>query len=136
MSILTIKSLEIFENNSADKVWCKKDRGIKVSPLPCQIGLRNTTRFENIFHVYLMRQLQKYAIMRERFKKSQKTGDVIYGCPLWSRNLRTTCHFAKGPQQIHYAKINFDFEPSIKKCLLGCPIQPGFFDPFSFCIHA
>ena len=26
------KSLEIFEKNSADKIWSKKDKGIKVSP--------------------------------------------------------------------------------------------------------
>ena len=26
------KSLEMFEQNSADKIWSKKDRGIKVSP--------------------------------------------------------------------------------------------------------
>ena len=27
------KSLEIFEKNSADKIWSKKNKGIKVSPL-------------------------------------------------------------------------------------------------------
>ena len=27
------KSLEIFDKNSADEIWSKKDKGIKVSPL-------------------------------------------------------------------------------------------------------
>ena len=28
-----LKSLEIFDKNSADKIWSKKDKEIKVSPL-------------------------------------------------------------------------------------------------------
>ena len=33
------KSLEIFEKKSADKIWSNKDKGIKMSPPLCQIGL-------------------------------------------------------------------------------------------------
>ena len=37
------KSLEIFDKNSADKIWSKKDKGVE-SALPhaaaCQLGLR------------------------------------------------------------------------------------------------
>ena len=33
------KSLEIFEKNSADKIWTNKDKGIKMSLPPRQIGL-------------------------------------------------------------------------------------------------
>ena len=33
------KSLEVFEKNSADKIWSNKDK-VKKYPLPCQIGLQ------------------------------------------------------------------------------------------------
>ena len=36
------KSLEIFDKNSADKIWSKKDKEIKVSPLmPIRVHERN-----------------------------------------------------------------------------------------------
>ena len=35
------KSLEIFDKNSADKIWSKKDKEIKVSPLmPIRVKLK------------------------------------------------------------------------------------------------
>ena len=42
MSTFTSKSFEIFDKDSADKIWSKKDKEIKVSPLmPIKIDKRN-----------------------------------------------------------------------------------------------
>ena len=41
------KSLEIFDKNSADKIWSKKDRGWKVpSLMPIRV------KFQMVSHVY------------------------------------------------------------------------------------
>ena len=49
------KSLEIFEKNLADKIGSNKVKGIKMSPPPCQIGLKEYLQFV----VQFKRKIQK-----------------------------------------------------------------------------
>ena len=44
------KSLEIFEKNSADKIWSEKDKGMKVSP---SVPSRVKTPLKNILLLLL-----------------------------------------------------------------------------------
>ena len=62
------KSLEIFEKNSADKIWSKKDKGIKVSPpVPNKRANNNfkktMLRSDTLYYVHLFTQvlLDQYA---------------------------------------------------------------------------
>ena len=34
------KSLEIYDKNSADEIWSKKDKGVENFPPFCQLGLK------------------------------------------------------------------------------------------------
>ena len=55
------KSLEIFDENSADKIWSKKDKEIKVSPF-MPIMVKNTTTTTYVLYFDLLFEVKQLGL--------------------------------------------------------------------------
>ena len=78
------KSLEIFDKNSADKIWSKKDKEIKVSPLmPIRVKWVHALPVNNEITSFLKSQITWYVYDFSRiFQSFESTKSLTPNTPL------------------------------------------------------